>query len=84
MERHAVVGFEQDGAGERVVRLDCGHRLRAGSDSRIGGRLECPECADQPEPMGGEAACFAHLLGPSCGAPITGPASHWPGCPEAG
>lgn len=60
-----------------------------GRRSRIGARLECPLCdrVEPPttswdaDPGGGEAACYAPLVCPGCGAVVGPGGKHKPGCP---
>ena len=93
MER-AIVGFHLDERGDWVAELECGHgqhvrhkppfQLRpwvleeSSRSARLGTTLSCPLC-DRLEPAGGEAACFAHLVCPKCGAVLDG-GPHTEGC----
>jgi hypothetical protein len=89
---HAIVGFQLDGAGEWVAELACGHRQHVprpwvldaeGRRQNLGKPLECRLCAQALSPeTGGEAACFAHLVCPDCGAVLDG-GPHRPGCASA-
>jgi hypothetical protein len=77
-----ILGFHPDSAGEWVVELACGHRQHVRDrPPYLGKPLECPLC-DQSVPIGGEAACFAHLLCPDCGVVLDG-GPHRPGCASA-
>jgi Protein of unknown function (DUF3565) len=89
-----IVGYRVDETGDWVVELSCGHRRHArhrppfesrpwilapeGRRRRIGTPLECRLC-DQDAAEGGEAACFANMLCPECGAVLDGGA-HRDGC----
>jgi hypothetical protein len=59
-----------------------------GRRQRLGTPLECRLCAQSvpapapPTDAGGEAACFANLLCPACGAVLDG-GPHRPGCASA-
>jgi hypothetical protein len=88
----SIVGFRRDELGDWVVELSCGHaqhvrhrppfELRAwvldeaSRDERLGTDRECPLCDRE---FGGEAACYAHLVCPECGAAL-GEGSHVAGC----
>jgi hypothetical protein len=85
-----IVGYHLDEAGEWIVELSCGHRRHArhrppfevrpwileaeGRRKRLGTPLECGLCDN-----GGEAACFASMLCPECGAVLDG-GPHRNGC----
>jgi len=53
---------------------------------RIGTARDCPLCDRGAPPArvdyGGEAACFAHVVCPGCGAVLDG-SGHRPGCPRS-
>ena len=53
-----------------------------GRRERLGTPLRCRLCEQgvaAPAKLGGEAACFSHLLCPDCGAVLDG-SPHRPGC----
>lgn len=95
MER-AIVGFHQDDRGHWVAELACGHQRHVrhdppfrlapwvveeqGRQERLGTPIDCGLCARE---AGGEAACYAHLVCPDCGAVLDG-GPHRPGCASAG
>jgi hypothetical protein len=90
--QRAITGFQLDADGDWVAELECGHRQHvrhrpplfpqpwilddADRQERIGTPLDCRVCDE-----GGEAACFAHLVCPECGAVLDG-GPHRPGCPS--
>jgi hypothetical protein len=91
MER-SIVGFRRDEHDDWVAELSCGHaqhvrhrppfELRpwvlddATRNAKLGTGRDCPLCDVE---HGGEAACFAHLLCPECGAVLDG-GGHASGC----
>jgi hypothetical protein len=91
----AIVGFHQDGVGDWVAELACGHsqhirhrppfELREwvlSEDERaaaVGTLRDCPLCN-----RGGEPACFAHLVCAECGSVVGDGAGHRAGCSLSG
>jgi hypothetical protein len=95
--QRAIVGYQQDADGDWVAELACGHRRHVrhrppifphewildeeGRQERLGTPLDCLLCDQEQLEAGGEAACFANLLCPACGAVLDG-GPHRPGCPS--
>lgn len=87
-----IRGFHQDAEGDWVAELECAHTQHVrhrppfqerawvlddrARRARIGQRLECPLCDREG---GGDPACWAGLICPTCG----GADAHRAGCPDA-
>lgn len=81
--QRGIVGFEMDETGDWVALLACGHcqhvrhtppwqerpwvLVERGREARIGTPLECRLC-DQEAEEGGDPACWAHTVCPTCGS----------------
>ena len=93
--QRAIVGFHQDERGDWIAELACGHRRHvrhrppfevrewvvddASRQARLGTPIDCGRCDQELPEAGGEAACFAHLVCPECGAVLDG-GPHRDGC----
>lgn len=65
-----IIGFHRDDEGDWVAELSCSHSQHVPTDDVPITRLPSE---------GGEAACWAHLLCPECGAVLDG-GQHRQGC----